>query len=63
MGEPVTLTGVLENADECTDIVYVWEVNKGNGYEIVEDATGSSYTFLASIESLRWDWRLTVYYR
>ena len=63
LGAPVTLTGVLEDADECSNVIYKWEVNKGNGFEPVPDADGATYTFLASKESLSWSWRLSVLYR
>ena len=63
LGAPVTLTGILEDVDEFSDVIYVWEVDKGSGYERVEDANGSSYTFAATVESLSWNWRLSVYYR
>ena len=29
----------------------------------VEDANGATYVFAASVESLSWNWRLSVYYR
>ena len=63
LGAPVTLTGVLEDAEEFTDIIYIWEVDKGNGYEPVPDADGPAYTFHATVESLSWNWRLSVYYK
>ena len=64
LGEPVTLTGILQGADEYADVIYVWEVDKGNGvFETVPDANGPSYTFYASVETLRWNWRLSVLYR
>ncbi len=63
LGAPITLTGVLEDAEDFTDVVYVWEVDKGNGYEPVPDADGAVYTFPATTESLSWNWRLSVYYR
>ena len=63
LGAPVTLTGVLEDAEEFTDIIYIWEVDRGNGYEPVPDADGPAYTFHATVESLSWNWRLSVYYK
>ena len=62
LNEPVTLTAVMENADDYDNFLYVWEVDKGNGFEIVPDATGATYTFPATVESLRWNWRLSVLY-
>ncbi len=63
-GDPIVLTGILEDADHYNDVIYLWEVDKGTGtYEIVPDATGPVYTFPASAEALRWNWRLSVLYR
>ncbi len=65
LGEPVVLTAVLDDAAaEYSDIIYVWEVDKGTGvYEAVPDAEGPTYTFPASADTLRWNWRLSVFYR
>ena len=64
LGDPVVLTGVLEDADHYADIRYIWEVDKGSGvFEPVDGAEGPVYSFPATVESLRWNWRLTVLYR
>ena len=64
LGDPVVLTAVLDDAAEYSDIIYVWEVDKGTGvYEAVPDADGPTYTFPASADTLRWNWRLSVFYR
>ena len=62
-GEPVYLTSKLEGFEDCAEIRYVWKVNKGNGFEIVEGETGDTLTYTASVESLSWGWHLTVMYR
>ena len=62
-GEPIYLTSLLEGFEDCEEIQYVWKVNKGEGFEIVEGANEESYVFTASMESLSWDWHLTVMYR
>ena len=62
-GEPIYLTSLLEGFEDCEEIQYVWKVNKGDGFEIVEGANEATYTFTASMESLGWDWHLTVLYR
>ncbi len=62
-GEPVYLTSLLEGFEDCEEIQYVWKVNKGEGFEIVEGANEETYVFTASMESLGWDWHLTVMYR
>ena len=62
-GEPVTLTSRIEGFDGY-EIRYQWECDKhdGSGFRDVSGATGSSYSFSASAESLSWDWRLSVYF-
>ena len=59
-GEPVYLTSKLEGFDDCETIIYIWKVNKGNGYEVIEGADEATYTFTATMESLTWSWHLTV---
>ena len=61
-GETVTLTSKLEGF-EGYETLLQWECDKGNGYENVEGANGDSYSFEASVETLSYGWRLTVYYR
>ena len=62
-GEEISLTSKLEGFEDCAEIRYIWKVDKGNGFEVVEGATGDTLTYTASIESLNWDWHLTVLYR
>ena len=62
-GEPVYLTSKLEGFEDCAEIRYVWKVDKGNGFEVVEGANGDTLTYTASVESLNWSWHLTVMYR
>ena len=62
-GEPVYLTSLLEGFEDCVEIQYFWKVNKGEGFEIIEGANEESYVFTASMESLSWDWHLTIMYR
>ena len=62
-GEPVHLTSKLEGFEECEEIKYVWYVDKGNGFEVVEGASEDTYTFTANAESLSWGWKLNVLYR
>ena len=62
-GEEISLTSKLEGFEDCAEIRYVWKVDKGNGFEVVEGATGDTLTYTASIESMNWDWHLTVMYR
>ena len=62
-GEPVYLTSKLEGFEDCEEIMYVWYVDKGNGFEVVEGANEDTYTFTANAESLSWGWKLNVLYR
>ena len=62
-GEPVYLTSKLEGFEDCEDILYIWYVDKGNGFEEVEGANEDTYTFTADAESLTWGWQLEVLYR
>ena len=62
-GEPVYLTSKIEGFEDCEEIMYVWKVNKGDGFETVEGANEATYTFTADAESLTWGWQLTVLYR
>ena len=61
-GETITLTSLLEGFDGY-EIMYQWECDRGDGFEPVEGAQEDSYTFTVTADSLRWNWRLTVYYR
>ena len=61
-GETVTLTSKLEGF-EGLELMYVWKVNKGEGFEEVEGANEATYSFEASAETLSWGWKLTVLYR
>ena len=63
LGEAVNLTSKLEGFEDCTEISYQWECDKGSGFAPVSGATGDSYTFSADVESLSWDWRLVISYR
>ena len=58
-GDIVVLTSKLEGLDDYT-VYYQWQVNKGNGWENVPGATGDSYSFVASVETLSYGWRLIV---
>ena len=62
-GEEIQLTSKLEGFEDCEEIRYAWKVDKGNGFEVVEGETGDTLTYTASLESLNWDWHLTVMYR
>lgn len=62
-GETVTLTSKLEGDLNGLELRYQWECDKGQGFEAVPGANDSTYAFAASVETLSYDWRLTVYYR
>lgn len=59
-GDIITLTSVLEGLDGYT-ITYQWQVNTGSGWADVPGATGDSYSFEASVETLSYGWRLAVW--
>lgn len=60
LGETVTLSSQLKGFEDCEEIYYQWEVDKGNGFETVEGATSGEYRFTATQETLSWSWRLSV---
>ena len=62
VGEIVTLSSKLTGFEDCTDIRYQWQRSHGGAWEDIPGATGSSYSFAASIESLEYDYSLLVYY-
>ena len=58
LGDTVTLTSYVDN--DCEVLSYLWECDRGSGFEPVDDEVGDSVSFIASLESLSWNWRLTV---
>ena len=63
LGETVYLTSILEGFEECSEIYYQWECDKGEGFRPVEGANEDTYAFSATAESLNWGWRLLVTFR
>ncbi len=61
-GETVVLTSEISGFDGY-EIMYQWSCDKGSGFQNVEGANSSTYSFSATKESLSWDWKLDVYYR
>ena len=61
-GETVYLTSKLEGFEDAEEILYVWKVNKGNGFEEIPGANEATYSFAATEETLTWSWHLTVLY-
>lgn len=61
----VHLTSELEGFEDCTEIIYQWEVDKndGNGLCVIEGANEDHYEFAITRETITWAWRLTVYYK
>ena len=53
----------LEGFDDCHEVVYIWSVDKGNGFEDIPGAYEDAYSFIATKETLSWSWHLTVLYR
>lgn len=60
-GEMITLFSNVLNGDGYI-ISYQWQRDSGNGYENVEGATESTYSFPASLSLLRSTWRLLIDY-
>ena len=62
-GETVLLSSRIEGFDGY-EIRYQWECDKhdGRGFHDVDGANESEYGFIASADSLSWDWRLSIYY-
>ncbi len=58
-GEIVYLTSKLENL-EGYQISYQWQCDRGAGFQNVPGATGDSYAFTASTETLAYNWRLMI---
>ena len=63
IGEIIELTSLIEGFEDCEEINYQWECDKGNGFEAVESATAETYTFEATKANLSWRWRLAIGYR
>ena len=59
-GTTIVLTVELEGFEENDNIVVIWEVNKGDGWETV--GIGETYEYTASLESIMWDFRVKVQY-
>ena len=62
LGETVYLTSRIEGFENY-EIMYQWECDRGNGFEIISGANTDSFAFEASVETLAYAWRLSVYYR
>ncbi|MBQ6528290.1 MAG: hypothetical protein IJI38_07170, partial [Clostridia bacterium] len=62
LNEPVYLTSKIEGFEDCNEIMYVWYVDRGNGFEKIEGANDATYTFYADAETLTWGWQLEVLY-
>lgn len=58
-GETVRLTCVVEGLAGRT-ATYQWQVDKGNGWQDVPDATDSILSFSADRETLAYNWRVIV---
>ena len=59
-GAPIILTVELEGFENDAELTVIWEINKGEGWE--EAGTGETFEYLASLESLSWDFRVKVQY-
>jgi hypothetical protein len=59
-GEMVYLMSELIGFENSSEIVYIWKVDKGNGFEEIPGANGPIYAFPATTETLSWNYTLTV---
>ena len=59
LGDKVTLVSVLHGFDGC-QVSYQWQVDKGNGFEDIKGANGSTYSFAADEKTLSYDYRVMV---
>ena len=59
-GEMVYLMSELIGFENSSEIVYIWKVDKGNGFEVIPGENGPIYAFPATTETLSWDYTLTV---
>ena len=59
-GAPIVLTVELEGFEDNAERTVIWEINKGDGWK--EAGTGETFEYLASLESLSWDFRVKVQY-
>ena len=60
VGDTITLTSSLTGFDGVDAISYQWKCDRGNGFEEVAGANGSSYSFELTEESVNWLWQLDV---
>ena len=63
LGDTIYLSARLEGFEDCGELRYQWECNKGGGFAPVEGATSLSTSYIATAESLSWAWRLKVLYK
>ena len=61
-GEIIVLTANVEGL-EGYEVMYQWECDQGDGFRPVYGANEDTYSFAATGESMKWNWRLKVYYR
>ncbi|MBQ5412327.1 MAG: hypothetical protein IIU19_03000, partial [Oscillospiraceae bacterium] len=59
-GQVITLTAELEGFSEEDQVLVIWEVNRGEGWE--EAGTGLTYDYIATEESILWSFRARVLY-
>ena len=59
-GQVITLSAELEGFSEEDQVLVIWEVNRGEGWE--EAGTGLTYDYIATEESILWSFRARVLY-
>ena len=61
-GDVITLNSSISGFDGCSQVVYQWMCDRGNGYEAILGANDPSYSYTADADSLNWGWRLIICY-
>ena len=59
----MTLTSLLEGFEDCAAIKYQWECDKGDGFKPIDGANSDHYSYPATVETMSWSYRLTVFYK
>lgn len=58
-GQKVTLYSIVTSKN-CTEILYQWQINRGNGWEDIGGANEECYSFIFNEDDLDYYWRLLV---
>ncbi len=62
-GEVIELTANLTGFEAARDLIYIWEINRGEGWEEAARGEEKTFTYTANVENLKWEYRIRVLYR